>query len=163
MTLLISTYDLLHQLEPSFVLDQYPAPEYGKKSIPVQSCNSPNGANPPFFISAASSWYFQEGNFIFPFYLCMSWCNMHLWHSGVPGLHFWFFCCAGALLALSSCKQSSLESSSQSIHVAQCAWMMMNIQIILKSVLAEARFNSRLQGGNTNFHPRSQRKVVSSL
>lgn len=41
-------------------------------SIPVQSCNSPNGAKIPFFISAAISWCSQEGNLIFPFYLCMS-------------------------------------------------------------------------------------------
>lgn len=39
MTLLISTYDLLHQLEPSFLPDQYPAPKHGKKSISQYLCN----------------------------------------------------------------------------------------------------------------------------
>lgn len=164
MTLLRRTYNLQHQVGPPFLPDQYPASKDGKKSIAQYLCNLAIHLMEQKPLSSSLQWaadIFKKGIWSFPFiFVCPNatctpdtlefqastsiFCR--LWR-GFAGTH----------------QQISLKCSSRSTHVAQCSWAMMNIQVILKSALAEAIFNLGQLRGNTNFCSRSQKKAVTSL
>lgn len=133
-------------------------------SIPVQSCNSPNGAKNPFLHLCSKHLIFSRREFdlsLLSLYVLMR-------HTSLTLLSFrhpppCMAGCGGASLTPSGHQRTSLQSSSQSSCVARWSWAMVNIQVILTPASAEARFNSKQLRGNTNFRSKSQKKAVASL